>query len=394
MNIALFNDSFPPTIDGVANAVKNYADCLTKDGDKVCVITPEYPNVIDNYPFEVYRYTSLNFKGKMPYRVGNPFLPITVLELSRKDFDILHVHCPFSSAVLAHEIKLSKKNRRIPTVFTYHTKFDIDIDNFVQNKRFNSISKKFILTNINYSDEVWCVSKGATESLRKIGYQGDVRIMQNGTDFEKGKADSYTVHEIKRMYNIDNKIPTFLFCGRMMWYKNIKLILDGLKKLRDDGIKFRALFVGDGPDRPAIEQYTHSLGFSDDMITFTGAIYDREKIRGFFSISDLLLFPSTYDTSGLVVKEAAACYCPSILVRGSCAAEGVTHMKNGILIEETPDSFAKEISDVLKQENKLCNLGIDASESVYYSWKDAVNDAKTQYERISEEFKSKNNIID
>lgn len=390
MNIGLLNDSFPPTIDGVANAVKNYADIINESLGKATVITPEYPNIIDNRPYEVYRYSSIKFKGQMPYRVGNPFSPITLRELSKKRFDLLHAHCPFASAVLAKEIQSVSGKNKMPIVFTYHTKFDVDIDNFVTNKRLNSISKRFVLNNINTADEVWSVSQGAIESLRKIGYTGEVLVMPNGTDFKRGKSDIQEIYEVKRIHGLKDDIPLFLFCGRMMWYKNIKLILDGLKIVADSGCKFRSLFVGDGPDRSAIEYYARNIGLDDSVVSFLGAIYDRKKIRAYFSCADLFLFPSTYDTSGLVVKEAAACACPSILVKNSCAAEGVTDMQNGLLIEENADDFAKKIISTVSIPDFYRKLGLDAEKNVYISWEDSVNKAYNRYGTVIENFYKNN----
>ena len=380
INVGLFNDSFPPTIDGVANCVKNYADIINKNYGQATVITPEYPFVIDNYPYEVYRYSSIKFKGQMPYRVGNPFSPVNVVELKRKNFDILHVHCPFASAVLARNIA----GRHIPTVFTYHTKFDIDIDNYVHNKRFSNISKRFVLNNIKYFDEVWCVTEGAIESLRHLGYKGEALVMPNGTDFPKGKADIADISEFKRMYRLDGSAPTLVFCGRMMWYKNIKLIIDGLNLLKKDGFEFKMIFVGDGPDRPAIEQYTRYVGLNENYVLFTGSIYERKKIRAALSCADLLLFPSTYDTSGLVVKEAAACECPSLLVKNSCASEGVTDGVNGILIDENAKALARGVAEVLKDTDILNKLGKSAADTVYFSWEDSVSAAYNRYEKIIE----------
>ena len=387
LNVGLFNDSFPPTIDGVANCVKNYADIITDSYGTATVVTPEYPHVIDNKPYEVYRYSSVKFSGSMPYRVGNPFSPVTVMDLKRKNFDILHVHCPFASAVLAHEVSGNK----IPTVFTYHTKFDIDIDNFVPNKQLNSISRKFILNNINLADEVWCVSQGAVESLRTIGYTGEVTVMRNGTDFKKGKAPATDINEIKRKYRLEPGVPIFLFCGRTMWYKNLQLIIDGLKKLKESGFKFKTLIVGDGPDRPSVEEYAKNCGFDEEYLVFTGAVYDRRVTRAFFSCADLLLFPSTYDTSGLVVKEAAACECAAILVKGSCAAEGVTHGFDGLLIDENADSFASTLAAALNEKGYLNKIGMQAAQTVYYSWEQAVDTAYKRYFEVIEKFKK--NII-
>lgn len=43
MNICLLNDSFPPQIDGVANAVVNYAENLKKHNHSPIVVTPKFP---------------------------------------------------------------------------------------------------------------------------------------------------------------------------------------------------------------------------------------------------------------------------------------------------------------------------------------------------------------
>ena len=391
MRIGLFNDSFPPTIDGVANTVINYAGIIhEKFGDSV-VITPKYPNVTDNYPFPVFRYHSVKFSGELPYRIGNPFSPPAIREVHKMKLDLMHVHSPFASSVFAHEVALLHR-KKIPTVFTYHTKFDIDIDRFIENKGFNIIARKFVLNNIQNADEVWAVSQGTIPSLRLIGYQGDVRIMPNGTDFPRGKAKASAVHEIDRVYRTENEELVFLYCGRMMWYKNLKITLDALKRIQSAGIRFRMFFVGDGPDRPAIEQYAGQIGLGDRTI-FTGAICDREKVRAFFSRADLFLFPSTYDTAGLVVKEAAACGCAAALIENSCAAEGVEDGVSGLLCREEAADFAQKIAHAVQTPGFLKKLGAAAEEKLYYSWEDSVTAAFHRYEKILEEFNQKKNCI-
>ena len=386
--VGLFNDSFPPTIDGVANAVYNYANIISKNYGEPIVVTPKYPNVVDNYNFDVYRYHSAKLSINMPYRVGNPFSPKTVHDLAKQNFDILHVHTPFASSVLAHEVALLSK-KKIPTVLTYHTKYDIDIDRYVDNKNFNKIAKKFVKKNIHFADDVWAVSNGTVESLRKIGYNGEVFVIPNGTDFVKGKAPIEDIAEIDRVHCTKDEELVFLYCGRMMWYKNIKIILDALSIIKNANIKFKMFFVGDGPDRPYIEKYAKQLDL-DGLCIFTGAIYNREKVRAYFSRANLFLFPSTYDTSGLVVKEAAACECASVLIKGSCAAEGVTDGVTGILAEEeTAESFAKSIISAVKVPGLINKLGLAAQDNVYCSWEDSIAKASKRYEYLIEKFSKK-----
>ncbi len=379
LNIGLLNDSFPPVIDGVANAVKSYAENLSKE-DEAVVITPKYPHVTDNYPFEVYRYHSIPTDKLIGYRSGDPFGPVSVAELLNKKFDILHTHCPFSSAVLALNLKRLSRNK-IPVVFTYHTKFDVDIIKRVPTRAFQKFVLKFIVGNISQMDEVWVVSKGAGQNLRSLGYKGSYRVMPNGTDFEKRRSSDGEISALRQKLSIKEDEVVFLFIGRMMWYKNIGMIIDSMKRLKNEGVAFKTVMVGGGDDLFAIRQYVDQLELSENII-FTGPVYDREELRCYYSTADLFLFPSTYDTSGLVVKEAAACSCPSLLVRDSCASEGVDDMESGFLCEETVDSCTEVILKAISDRERLKAIGASASEKVYYSWENAVAEARKRYEEI------------
>ena len=52
LNVCLINDSFPPAIDGVANAVTNYAKIIAQSYGNPTVVTPFYPDADDAaFPF-------------------------------------------------------------------------------------------------------------------------------------------------------------------------------------------------------------------------------------------------------------------------------------------------------------------------------------------------------
>ena len=349
LKVGLFNDSFPPTIDGVANTVKNYAQVLSDKGCDVTVVTPKYPKVTDNYNFEVYRYFSINLNKKIGYRAGIPTV-VSAGKIASRKLDILHVHSPFISSIMAKTISI--KPHRPPTVFTYHTKFDVDIDARVKSWPIRKIARKIVLANIKLADEVWVVTQTAAKSLRDLGYTGDYIVMENGTDFPKGKIEKDELEALNKLFNISDDELVFLFVGRMQWYKNIKLIIDSLKEVKNAGISFKMYFVGDGNDKSDIERYIKEINM-DNCISCIGAVYDRSLVRTFFSRANLFLFPSVYDTSGLVVKEAAACACPSLLIKDSAAAEGVEDGFSGLLADENIQSCANTIiSDVYKRQFK------------------------------------------
>lgn len=385
-SVCLLNDSFPPLIDGVENAVVNYAKCMTESGIIATVATPSYPGADDeSFEFPVIRYSSLNTTRKFGYRLGYPFGKKAVNAIKASNPLLLHSHCPFSSTLLA---RMVQQEVDAPIVFTYHTKFDIEINKAVEMNFLRKTAKKFLVDNISACDEVWVVSKGAGDNLKSLGYQGDCVVMENGVDLKKGLASPELVAELRQKHALPADVPVFLFVGRLMWYKGARIILDGLKMIANDGKDFRMVFVGDSVERPEIEQYAKTLGIQEKCI-FVGAVHNRDIIRGYFTLSDLFLFPSSFDTNGIVVREAAACGKASVLLRESCASEGIEDGKTGLLIEETGESMAKCLSFACENREKLKVLGQTAMDEIYISWEDAVEKATKRYELVVENFKSR-----
>ena len=248
-------------------------------------------------------------------------------------------------------------------------------------------AKKLLVDNISAFDEVWTVSHGAGENLRSLGYQGDWRVMPNGVDFARGRVPETDVHAVCRDFDLPENVPVFLFVGRMMWYKGLRITLDALKKLKDGGHPFRMVFVGSGGDKDEVVAYANELGLAD-RVFFTSPKYDRNVIRAWYCRADLFLFPSMFDTNGLVVREAAACELASVLVRGSCAAEDITDGKNGFLIEENADSMAALLAKLCHEPEVLKRVGRQAQEEIYISWDDAVHRAQRRYEIVIEQYRS------
>ena len=111
-------------------------------------------------------------------------------------------------------------------------------------------------------------------------------------------------------------------------------------------------------------------------------------IRAWYCRADLFLFPSTFDTNGLVVREAAACGLGSVLVRGSCAAEDIKDGESGFLIEENAPSMADMLAKLCRAPAAMQRVGQTAQNEIYISWKDAVSRAEKRYELVLENFKA------
>ena len=385
LTVGLFNDSFPPCIDGVANTVVNYARVIQEKYGNSVVVTPRYRKAEYNYPYPVITYMSLpTEKTKIRYRAGNPFAIGAIRQIKKQNLDLIHVHSPFTAAMIARN---ANSHHRAPVVMTYHTKFDDDIAFTVKNRAFRKMGASIVVSSFNYADEVWTVSHGCAASLRALGYQGDYRVMVNGADITLDPASDEVMRKVQADTGFNSGELVFMYCGRMQWYKGIRIILDSLVKVKAAGVRFRMIFVGGGYELEDIKTYTRKVGLSNQTL-FTGPIHDRALLKGYFTRADLFLFPSTYDTAGLVVMEAAACKTPSVLIKDSCASEIVTDGRNGFISEENADAFAAAILNAINDRSALAQTGERASKEVYLSWDDSVANAYKRYEEIYAEWNS------
>jgi len=388
MKVCLLNDSFPPVIDGVANVVLNYAGIMQKENlADIMVCTPEYPGTdYSVYPYEVVPYHSFDTtKIVKGYRAGNPFDLKELKRMAEFDADIIHTHCPVVSTYIAREIRALND---APVIFTYHTKFDEDIARAVKMELLQKETARVLTNNIEACDEVWVVSEGAGENMKALGYQGDYRVMNNGVDFAKGRVAAEDVAKAVSGYDLPEGIPIFLYVGRIIEYKGIPVILEAMSILKESNIDFRMVFVGGGPDLDKYKEESRNRGLllegEGSKCIFTGPIYDRDILRAWNTRADLFIFPSTYDTNGIVVREAAACGLASVLIKGSCAAEGVTDGRNGYLVDKNAQDIAELLSRVSSDLDHVRDVGQHAMDEIYISWEDSVHAAHKRYGELIE----------
>ena len=386
LRVGIGSDAYYPTIDGGCLVARCYAEIINEKLGEAIVITPKNPNAEDyRFPYQIYRYKSLFTFGE-GYPVGWPFKEVFANDVIDMNLDILHSHCPIATSYFFRRIN---RKKRIPTVLTYHTKYEYDYEARLKfNPALKARAYGMTLNNIKAADEVWITSEGTSKSLRNMGYEGDYIVMPNGCDLPKAVLSENERMSIRRKHNIPEDVPILLFVGRLMWYKNIQMILDACKLLKNDGIDFRMVMLGIGPDEGAIKKYTRKL-MLDDKVIFTGQIKNRDDIKIYYGASDLLVFPSTFDTNGLVVREAAACATPSILVEGSCASEGIIDAETGFICLETPHSLYRKISDIIGNKALLERVGLNAQDDIYISWEDSVKNAYERYQIVIDKFNSK-----
>lgn len=139
-----------------------------------------------------------------------------------------------------------------------------------------------------------------------------------------GGIDSERFYQKNNSKN--NEILTLGFVSRFIEEKGWKTFLDALLKLQQEGVPFKAIIAGKGPDEEHIKSYLikHNL---EKEVHFMGFV-NQEELVDLYNNLDLYVFP-TYregESLGLTGIEAMACGTPVI----ACDIAGPsTYIKDG-----------------------------------------------------------------
>lgn len=371
-------------MDGVGITAHNYARWLNEKYGRTVLVAPKVKDYEDDEDYRVYRFKSVLLPGMNPYRVGLPLIDITFKKkLKKLHFDIVHGHSPFISGQLAQQLA---RKRGIPLVATFHTKFRDDFRKVLNNNLFVDFLMNLTLDFYNSADVVWVPNKSTGQTLREYGYKGKFEIMPNGTDMEiPDKSKRLKLRKAGlEITGADGNQFTLLFVGQHRWEKNVRMIIDSLRLLSEKKVIFQMIFVGEGYAAKEMKKLVKEYNLNDKVI-FAGLVTDRNKLKSIYSCADLFVFPSIYDNSPLVIQEAAAFDVPSVVVKKSSAAEGITDKVNGFLIDDNPQALFKLISEVKKYPEVIKLAGEGARKSIYKPWEGIVDLVYQRYVEIIEE---------
>ncbi len=380
LRIAQCNDTFLPIVDGVGRVAFEYAQSLGKRSHECYVIVPmRDAGYRGKYPFEIVDFVSVKVPGSPQYSTGIAKLDSHyVSRMDMLELDIVHAHSPGPAGLEA--ARLAAKHK-IPLIGTFHSKYQEDILRYTRSEGIAQIGAKYVADFFDRCDEVWTVSNLAAQTLRSYGYAGRIEIVQHGTNIPVvTEADKAAVKETFAL----NGDPVLLYVGQMDRKKNIRLTLEAAASLHRNGKRFQLVLAGQGKDFDAIRTLADELQLSN-IVRFTGHISDARILNGLYASASLFVFPSAYDTAGLVVREAAAVGTPSVVLTDSAPAEVIEDGKNGFLCEDDPDSLSAVMFGALSDMHHLKAVGERAKATIPVPWDKVMDGVEERYRALVEQ---------
>jgi glycosyltransferase involved in cell wall biosynthesis len=316
--ILIITDNLPNQINGVVTTYKNIETIAIRDGYQFVYITPGEFSHID---CPIYNEVKLAYPRKMGEKI--------------KEISPNHIHIATEGPVgLWARAYLTKHNFNYNTA--YHTKFPEGLETLLGIPE--NITWRYIKWFHKHTGKVLTTTQSMVEQLDKKGIKNlvswtrgvDRTIFSSKLrDKTNDKLNLVCVSRISKEKNLDE------FCNLNYFHAN-------------------KILVGDGPYRKELESKYHDVEF----VGYKTGI----DLAKYFANADVFVFPSRWETFGIVMIEAMACGTPVAAYPCQGPIDVVDHGITGFL------------RDNLKQAITEC-LTLDRYQvecySTKYTWENA-----------------------
>jgi L-malate glycosyltransferase len=186
-------------------------------------------------------------------------------------------------------------------------------------------------------------------------------VIYNGVDLDEwrpGRPDERL--RLRRVLGLGDEDYVVGMCAVFRPEKNHVQLVDAVAALRRRGIPARALLIGDGPLRGAIEARARSAGVAGDVL-ITGL---QQDVRPFVAACDTLAIPSLSEAFSLAAIEAMALERPVVHSEVGGAAELIQHGRHGFLFPVGDTGALVERLAQLAEAGTRARFGARARETV------------------------------
>lgn len=245
--------------------------------------------------------------------------------LSKMEVEHIHAHWASTPSTCAY---IASQLTGIPWSFTAH-RWDITENNMLKEK-------------VKTASFVRAISEdGKKEILRIAGkeYQDKVLVIHMGVKVEN-------ISQVKKA----GEIPTIVCVANLVEVKGHRYLLEACRILRDKGIRFKCILIGEGSERKTIERKIEELGLTS-KVKLLGAL-PHEKVQEILQKeADIIVLPSIVTDKGekegipVALMEAMSYGIPVV----STHTGGIPELLSGgagIMVEE---KNAGQLADALER---------------------------------------------
>ena len=342
-----------PTFGGSGVLATELGKALADKGHFVHFITYQQPVRLNVFSANIFyhevRVPTYPLFDYPPYEVALSSTMVDVI--LHHNLDLLHVHyaIPHASAAYMAKQIVAKVGKKIPVITTLH---GTDITLVGKDKTYAPV----VTFSINESDAITAVSDNLrNETYKSFAITKEIEVIHNFVDvnrFSKKPIDAF------RRVIAPNGERIMVHASNFRKVKRVQDVVRVFAEVKKQ-MPAKLLMVGDGPERPVMEDLVKDLGLTDD-VRFLGK---QEQMEEILVVSDLFILPSDYESFGLAALEAMAASMPVISTNAGGLPEVNIEGKTGFL-SNVGDvaSMSRHAIEILQNDETLAAFKQNAYE--------------------------------
>lgn len=171
--------------------------------------------------------------------------------------------------------------------------------------------------------------------------------------------------------------------GRLVSQKGYESLLKACNKLNKDNIKYELWILGEGWDRPKLEELINKYSLSNvKLLGF------KENPYKYIKQGDLFVCSSKNEGFSLVIAEAMILGLPVISTNCSGPNELLNFGEYGYMVENNEEALYKGLKEIISNDEKLKYYKKKSSERVYFfNYKNRISDIERLF---NDDYQTKN----
>ena len=333
MNIVFFTNTYLPHVGGVARSVDTVSQTLRKQGHRVLIVAPEFPDMPDREE-DVIRIPALQKFNASDFSVALPFPKGLNDRLGDFEPDVIHSHHPFLLGTTAIRVA---RLLQVPLVFTHHTLYE-EYTHYVvpDNPRIKRFISEIATGYANLCDRVVAPSESIRKLIRDRGVEPPIEVIPTGVDteiFQPGPARAF-----RRRLGISDDAYVVGHLGRLAPEKNMTFLARSVCEFMKKHPRAVFLVVGDGPSKADINDVFHREQMQERLF-MPGTLSGAELVNA-LRVMEVFAFASKSETQGMVINEAMATGVPVVALDAFGVGDLVDDGENGRKLErESVEAF-------------------------------------------------------
>lgn len=288
----------------------------------------------------------------------------------KKDVKVINAHWIIPQGFLAVVVKYLTGKKVVVSVH--------GSDIYALKGGFMTSLKRFTL---KHADAVVVNSSATKEACQEVYPALETQVIPMGIDMEMF-SPAPKPQSLVQKYSLNSKF-TILFTGRLTKVKGVIYLLQALVMLKDKNPNFKALIIGDGPDRPELVAYVAEHGLEDN-VEFLGWV-DKAELPQYYHAADVMVGLSLHEALGIVFIEAQACGVPVVASRVGGIVDIVVDNETGFLVDaKSPDQAYEKLLQLSTDTQLQKKMSHAATKEIneHFSWDNVARRYKEVFDKL------------